>query len=120
MPAATITAVTLPHTMAGYNLTDSAGFTTLVAGSGNGVKFDYVDDLVVVLKNDSGGAAVFTVKVRTPASFTTYSAGVSHPTINVANNKTYLLRLDQSPFVDASGDITIECDVAGKVLVLDP
>lgn len=120
MAATTITAVSLPHTLAGYNLTDSAGFATLTTGAGNGVKFSFAANLIVVLKNDTGGAATFTVKVLTPTSYSTYTVTVTDPTIAVANGKTYLLRLDESPFRLSTGYITIECNVAGKVLVLDP
>src|SRR5262245_18755231 len=120
MSATEITKVSIPHTSAGYNLTDSASFSTLSTGAGNGVKFTWEEDLVVVLKNDTIGAAVFTVVIPTQARLSAYSASVTSPTLSVAAGKTYLARLD-SIFKNVSTNyVTIECDVAGKVLVLDP
>jgi hypothetical protein len=119
MAAVEITKVAIPHTDAGYNLTDSADFETLVAGAGNGVKFTHEDDLIVILKNDSGSPATFTLKAVLGAAYTTYGAALTNPTIAVANSKTYIMRLDKV-FRAADGFVTIECDVAGKVLVLDP
>ena len=52
-----ITAVAITDT--GYNLTDSAGFTTMSTGAGNGVSFAQAGSDRIVLKNDTGGAAVF-------------------------------------------------------------
>lgn len=119
MAAVSINRVSLPHNSTGYNLTDSTGFTELVAGAGNGVEFDWVNDSIVVLKNDTGNSATFTTKIRVIAGYTAYSANVSNPTVAVANGKTVLLRLDDI-FRDSDGMCTIECDVAGKVLVLAP
>jgi len=119
MAAATITKVAIPNSSAGYNLTDSAGFTTLVAGSGNGVKFTYEQQLVVVLKNDSGGAAVFTFKTILAGGYSSYGVTATNPTLTLATGKTYLWR-PNTIFRDSSSFVTIECDVAGKALVLDP
>jgi hypothetical protein len=62
---------------------------------------------------------VFTLKIPASASISSYGGSITSPTLNVANGKTYLARLD-SIFRDSSGYKTIECDVAGKVLVMDP
>ena len=120
MAAATITKVAIPHTSAGYNLTDSADFTTLVAGSGNGVQFTHESDLIIVLKNDTGGSATFTLKIPASSSLTTYGGSITSPTIVVANGKTYLLRLDTLFRDGSTGYVTIECNVGGKALVLAP
>lgn len=119
MAVVPITKVTLPHTGAGYNLTDSADFSTLVAGSGNGVSFAWASSDWVILKNDSGGSGTFTLKFGPFTAITGYGGSVTNATIVVANNKTYFLRLD-SQFSDASGNVVIECSVAGKALVLTP
>lgn len=120
MAAATITKVAIPHTSAGYNLTDSADFTTLVAGSGNGVQCTHEDDLIVVLKNDTGGSATFTLKIPASSSLTTYGGAITSPTVVVANGKLVQLRLDSLFRSGTTGYVTIECNVAGKVLVQDP
>jgi len=117
MASVLITAVALPHNQAGYNLTDSADFSTLVAGAGNGVRFAWTDSLLVVLKNDTAGAAVFTLKLPVPAAISAYGGTITNPTNSVAAAKTELMRLD-SQFRDANAEVTIECDVAAKVLVL--
>lgn len=116
MAAATITKQVIPRSSAGYNLTDSAHFATLVAGSGNGVKFAYEAGLSVILKNDTGGAAVFKFLAQLAAAYTTYGVTLTH---SVANGKTYIWH-PETLFRDSTGFITIECDVAGKVLVIEP
>ena len=55
-----ITATTIADT--GTNLTD-ATYATLSTGAGNGVKFAYSKNNTIVLKNDTGGAAVFTSRI---------------------------------------------------------
>ena len=115
MAAVALTAVSVPKT--GYNLTDSAGFTTLVAGSGNGASFDYQSNRVLILKNDTGGAAVFTVKITQPAAYTALGITIPSPTITVATGKTWLVTPDQLMAPSGLSTITIECDVAGKALV---
>lgn len=119
MAAVDIDAVAIPHDSVGYNLTDSAGFTTLVAGSGNGVTFDFADDDLVVLKNDTGGSATFTLKAVLQSAYTAYGVTVTNPTKVVATGKTFLLRLS-NVFKGTGNKVTIECSVAGKVLVLTP
>lgn len=116
MSAVTITAV--EPTAAGYNLTDQSDATTLVAGSGNGVKFEYHPNALIVLINGTAGAAVYTLKVTTPAAFTDAGATVNDKTITVAAGKTWVRKTDLI-FKNSSGYFVIECDVAGKVLVLD-
>jgi hypothetical protein len=120
MATTTISRVSLPHTIAGYNLTDSSDFTTMTAGAGNGVVFDYSADSIIVLKNDTGGAAVFTAKVVSTTAQTAYSVTITDPTRSVANGKTYIWRLDNTMFKNSDSQITVECDVAGKILVLNP
>lgn len=117
MAAVSINKVTVPRSMSGYNLTDSADFTTLVSGAGNGVTFGFSSSDIVVLKNDTAGSAVYTFKVRVPTEWSTYGVTATDPTITVAAGKTVLVKLADI-FKDSSGNVTIECDVAAKVLVL--
>lgn len=117
MARTAITATTL--TAGGYNLTDSSDFETLSTGSGNGVSFAFNRNDTLVLKNGTGGAASFTIKVPTPG---TYSARVTvnDETVSVADGKTYLYKLTEI-FKQSDGDVYVDCDVAGEVLVLrDP
>lgn len=121
MAATLITKVAIPHNAVGYNLTDSADFSTLTTGAGNGVKFAYEDDLIVVLWNTTGGSAVYTLKIgQSITKITTYGGSITSPTKTVANGKQFQFRLE-SIFKNAvDGLVYIECDVAGKVLVQDP
>lgn len=119
MAVSNINRIALPETAAGYNLTDSADFTTMSSGAGNGVQFDYGADDVIVLKNDSGTTRVYTFLIVVPTNFTSYSAAVTNPTLSVANGKTYFARLNEA-FKNASSKVNIECDGAGKILVATP
>lgn len=119
MAVVPISKVTLLHTNAGYNLTDSADFTALVSGAGNGVSFAWASNDLVVLKNDSGSSATYTIKLGPFNGITNYGGSITNPTIVIANNKSYFARLD-SQFADASGNVVIECSVAGKALVVTP
>ena len=101
----------------GTNLTD-ATFTTLSTGSGNGVYFDYDSNDLVVLKNDTGGAAVFTLVLVSPTSITDIGGSLTNPTVSVANGKTHVLRLTDA-LKQTDGDAYIDCYVAGKILVLN-
>lgn len=115
MARATIVSVSISDN--GYNLTDSSGFATLGTGAGNGVSFAYDAHDVVVLKNDSGGAAVYTIKVPTPEAFSAKGLTIPDETVTVATGKTWLYPLS-SIFKQSDDNVYIDCDVAGKVLVL--
>ena len=117
MATTPITATALAAT--GYNLADSADFATLTTGAGNGVEFKLDVTDIVVLKNDTGGAAVFTLKVPSPTDFSSKGVTIPDVTVTVAAGKTWVYKLS-SIFKQADGDVIIECDVAGKVLVLSP
>jgi len=101
----------------GLNLTD-ATFTTLSTGAGNGISFAYDPSDLIVLKNDSGGSAVYTLKTVQQTSLTAVGVTIPDVSITVANNKTHVFRL--SDIFKQSGDLAfIDCDVAGKALVID-
>lgn len=113
MARATITATAIPAT--GLNLTD-ATFATLGTGASNGVSFVYDGNTRVVLRNDSGSAATFTIKVPTPTSYS--DIGVTFPdmTVAVANGKTYEFK-PAAVWRQSDGNIYIDCNVAGKALI---
>lgn len=106
-------------TKTGYNLTDSTGFTTLSAGAGNGITVMFDPKDILVLKNDTGGPAVFTLKVPGETKYSDKSTVVPDVTVTVANGKTWVYQLTNI-FKQADGLVYIDCDVAGKVLVLSP
>lgn len=109
--AVTATAITAT----GLNITD-ATYATLGTGAGNGVTVPFDANTRIVLKNDTGSAATFTVKIATPTSYS--DIGVTFPdmTIAVANGKTWEFK-PPSVWRQTDGNIYIDCNVAGKVLV---
>lgn len=115
MAAVEITPVDM--TAAGYNLTDSAGFATLVSGTGNGVYTTYRKPMLLVLKNDTGGASTFTIYSGPVVQLTNAGLTVPNTSISVATGKTYLVPVFDV-FRSSTGTILIECSVAGKVLAL--
>jgi hypothetical protein len=106
-------------TKTGYNLTDSAGFTALSAGAGNGITVIFDPQDILILKNDTGGIAVFTLKVPGETKYSDKSATVPDVTVTVASGKTWVYQLTNI-FKQTDGKVHIDCDVAGKVLVLSP
>lgn len=117
MTTTAITADSLPAI--GYNLTDSADYTTMTSGAGNGVEFAYDPNAVIVLNNDSGAEAVYTFK--TPTTDALSAKGITTPdaAVTVANGKIWLYKL-ASIFKQSDGDVIVECDQTAKILVLSP
>lgn len=115
MARTTIAVTSRPVT--GYNLTDSTDFTTMTAGAGNGVSFPFDGNNQIVLKNDSGGASTFTIKVPTPASYTALGLTIPDVNVSIANGKSWVFE-PNSVWRQSDGNIYIDCSVAGKVLVL--
>lgn len=115
MARTALAAVSIPAT--GYNETDSADFVALSTGAGNGKEIIYDPAARIKLKNTTGGAAVYTVKIPTPAQFTALGITVSDMTITVGAAKTWELK-PLAAMNQADGKIYIDCDVAGSLLVL--
>lgn len=110
-----ITATAVPHT--GLNITD-ASFATLGAGANNGVTFPYDSNIRIILKNDTGGAATFTIKIPTPTTYSDIGVTVPDMTVSVANGKMYEFKgVSLNVGRQSDGSIYIDCNVAGKVLV---
>lgn len=101
---------------AGLNLTD-ATFATLATGASNGIEVPFREGDVLILKNGTGGAAVFTVKIRQPSQYSNLGITIPDETFSVANGKTYLVPLAQV-FKQTDGDVYVDCDVAGDVIML--
>lgn len=114
MARATITRTAVPVT--GLNLTD-ATYSTLATGAGNGVEVPYREADLIVLKNGTGGAAVFTLKAKQPTQYSEQSVTVPDKTVTVAAGKTWVYPT-ATIFRQNDGDIYIDCDVAGAVLAL--
>lgn len=115
MARSALAAVPIPAT--GYNVTDSAGFAALTPGASNGKIIDYDASARIILKNTTGGAAVFTIKMVTPSPYSALGLTISDMTVTVAAGKTWELK-PHSAMLQADGKIYIDCDVAGSILVL--
>jgi hypothetical protein len=114
MARVTITATAVPA--ATYNLTDSADFTALSTGAGNGVQFTYNGAHLLVLKNTTGGTAAYTIKVPTPAAYTSI-ATIPDDTVSVGTLDTHLVKLS-SVYKQSDGMVYVDCDVAGSALLI--
>ena len=115
MARAALAAVTIPAT--GYNLTDSADFVALSTGANNGKIVTYDAATRLVLKNTTGGAAVYTIKMVTPEAYSTLGLTISDMTVTVAAGKTWEIK-PHAAMQQADGKLYIDCDVAGSLLVL--
>jgi hypothetical protein len=116
MARSALNAVSLPTT--GYNVTDSADFAVMATGANNGKEIVYNGAVRILLKNTTGGAAVFTIKVPTPAQYTAIGLTLSDMTVTVAAGKTWELK-PHAAMKQADGKIYIDCDVAASILVLE-
>lgn len=101
----------------GYNLTDSDDFQATGLGDGNGVQFPHDSRILLVLKNDTGGAAEFTLKLKSFEGLAALSITPDDHTIEVADGKTHVVKLDDV-FKNSDGNVVVECDVAGEVLAI--
>jgi hypothetical protein len=115
MARSAFTTITIPAT--GYNLTDSADFAALSTGAGNGKEVVYDPASRIVLKNTTGGAAAFTIKVPTPSQYSSIGITLSDMTVTVAASKTWELK-PHATWQQSDGKVYIDCDVAGSLLVL--
>jgi hypothetical protein len=115
MSRVAISAVAITET--GYNLTDSASFTTMGTGVGNGVEITYDPGYILVLKNATGGNAVYTFKVPQPAAFAAKGITVPDVDVTVATAKSWLYPL-AGIFRQTDGKVYVDCDVAANILVL--
>lgn len=106
-------------TKTGYNLTDSGDFTTLSTGAGNGITVLFDPRDILILRNDTGGPAVFTLKTAGEDKYSDKGITVPDDTVTVADGKDWVYQLT-SIFKQSDGKVYIDCDVAGKVLILSP
>lgn len=115
MARTAITATAVPDT--GLNITD-ATYATLGTGAGNGITFTYDGNYRVILKNDTGGAATFTIKVPSPTSYSNVSVTIPDISISIANGKSHEFKATSWNIArQTDGNIYIDCNVAGKVVV---
>lgn len=92
-------------------------WTTLVAGSNNGRYFSFNDAECLLIYNDTGGAASFTIPLTEGDDLDALSITLNDKTIAL-DNTDHKLCVVSSKYKDATGYINIDCDVAGKVAVV--
>lgn len=115
MARTAITTVSIPNT--GVNITD-ATYTTMATGTDNGVTFPHDSRDVIILRNDTGGPATFTLIVNVPPELTAIGVTPANQTVVVATGKTVLLKPGTAIIgSDTARTIAIDCDVAAKILV---
>lgn len=93
-----------------------ATFDTLVLGVDNGVEVRYQNNGFIVLRNDEVGAAVFTFITVQPPNYQSLGLTVPDMTYNVGIGGQLLVPFNAA-FKQGSGEVFIDCDVAGKVAV---
>lgn len=101
----------------GYLINQSTEFTTLSTGEGNGVQFNFDIKSVIFLKNDTGGNASFSIVLRDNPEITAIGAFIQSPTVVVPDGSTVIYK-PRTEYKQVNGLMYIDCDVAGKVLVL--
>lgn len=110
-----ITTLAIPNTS--VNITD-ATYTTMGTGADNGVTFEYNNSDVVILRNDTGGNATFTLIVVPIAELTNIGVTPANQTIVLPTGKIALLKPGAAIIGAApSRTINIDCDVAAKILL---
>ena len=98
------------------NLTDLS-FTTMTAGTDNGVTFKFSRDDLVFVKNDTGTPSFFTIVLPDLDIETTLGAAVTDPQILIGANKLHYFR----PTVQmkhSDGLIHIDAGFAGEIAVI--
>lgn len=100
----------------GTNLTDLS-YTTMSTGSGNGKTFAHDNTDMIVLLNDTGGNATYTIIAEPVPSVTDLGGSITDPTVVVVTAKTHVFR-PIAGIRQSDGDVYIDCDVAGKIAVL--
>lgn len=110
---------TITIAAAGENLTDQGSFKTLTSGADNGVEFTFSKTGFVVLKNRTGGNAVYTVKTAAKDPYNTRGQNPADLTITVADGKDYLFSPSETIHADQSTKkVKIDCDVAAEILAV--
>lgn len=101
----------------GFDLS-AATFETMATGSGNGVEFPHNTGDIIVLENNAGGPATYTIVVNQPAQYDDHGITVPDITEVVAVGDQTLYRV-AGIMKQGDGNVYVDCDVAADILVLD-
>lgn len=100
----------------GFNITD-ATFTTMATGANNGVNAPSQQGDIIILRNDTAGPATYTIKTPQPSGYTSQGITASDVTVVVVAAKIWVYE-PTTLQRQADGNIYVDCDVAGKILLL--
>jgi hypothetical protein len=114
MARSAITRTAFP--LAGFNITD-ATYTTMATGANNGVTAPSQQGDVLILRNDTGGAAAYTIKTPQATGYAAQGITVSDVVVTVAAAKIWVYE-PTTLQRQADNQIYVDCDVAGKILLL--
>lgn len=92
-------------------------WTALTAGSNNGRYFSFNDAEMLLIYNDTGGAASFTIPITESSDLSALNITYNDKTIAL-DNTDHKLCVVSSKYKDASNYIHVDCDVAGKIAVV--
>ncbi len=101
-------------TKTGLDLTDASNYQTMTTGSGNGSVFDYNKASLIFLRNTTGGSAVYTIKTDQGADYSDRSITIPDLTVTVPTTETWVVPVSA---IYGRSSITVECDVAGLIMV---
>jgi hypothetical protein len=96
---------------------EDISWTTLVAGSSNGRYFSFNDAEMLLIYNDTGGAATFTIPLTEGDDLDALNITFNDKTISCDNND-HQFCVVSSKYKDADNYINVDCDVAGKIAVV--
>ena len=98
-------------------IVEDISWTTLVAGSNNGRYFSFNDAEMLLIYNDTGGAATFTIPLTEGDDLDALNITFNDKTISCDNND-HQFCVVSSKYKDADNYINVDCDVAGKIAVV--
>jgi len=96
---------------------EDISWTTLVAGSSNGRYFSFNDAEMLLIYNDTGGSATFTIPLTEGDDLDALNITLNDKTISCDNND-HQFCVVSSKYKDADNYINVDCDVAGKIAVV--
>jgi len=96
---------------------EDISWTTLVAGSSNGRYFSFNDAEMLLIYNDTGGAATFTIPLTEGDDLDALNITFNDKTISCDNND-HQFCVVSSKYKDADNYINVDCNVAGKIAVV--
>jgi hypothetical protein len=89
----------------------------MTAGATNGVMVPYTANTKIILRNDSGGDAVYTFKVPQETKYSGKGVTVPDAAVTLATGKIMIYPLS-SIFKQSDEKVYIDCDVAGKIAAI--